>query len=794
MPRIKLAEPCVVFTAFAVFLAAGSSAAAQEIGDVSSTSARSENDVSDDDAIVVTARRREERLIDVPVAITALPSERLERYSATDLTEIGALAGNVVILPSGNGTGASISIRGVGSTATDAGVEQTVTVNIDGVPIGRGRIIAMTMFDLEAVEVLKGPQSLFFGKNSPGGVISITTRGPSDDFEGFARGGYEFKARRRFFEGALSVPLSSTAATRLAFRATKSKGFIKNAAEPLLTPFQPGILLPGAPAEKGTYEDVLGRLTATLEPSDRFNATLKATIGRSLEENSVPSETKCAAEIKPFVTTIGFPDPFSDCELNLRTTLTNISDRSASGYPEHGRVFSEVKTELVGLTMNYSLGAIDLTSVTSYYHFTSENFAPLSGSSVEFFAGINNEYNTSFTQEIRANSSFEGPLNFTAGFFYENSDRRFFSVTELGPLPPDALGNTFTAQVDFELDTKSYSFFGQVRAEILPEVEIAGGARWIREEKSGFLGNTVVHPFALFPLLPAGQYINHDFSDEQVTPEVTLSWKPSSNLMIYGAYKTGYKAPGFTNSVVITQAYNQDNTSFAAEHAKGGEVGVKFQALENKLTGSVTAFFYKFDDLQVISFDAATINYIVRNAARSRTQGIEFQLDWRATNRLRFAGIGSYIDAKYLDFPNAQCYVGQNVVGTGCNASGNQDLSNRRLPTTPKFSGRLGVSYDLPLSDKLAATWTMDANYSSSYFGGASLSPFAIQKSYATVDSSVRFFQEDTGSWEFAVIAKNLFDKRYFQSGNDTPGGGIGDLSYIVGDPRTVLLQGTIRF
>jgi outer membrane receptor protein involved in Fe transport len=742
--------------------------------------------------IVVSARRREERLIDVPVAITAMTPTRLDQFAATDLVKIAQLAPNVVITPSGNGSGAAISIRGIGSTAADAGVDQTVTVQLDGIPIGRGRIINVAMFDLRSVEILKGPQALFFGKNSPGGVISVNSVDPGREFEGYARFGYQTRSEQRYFEGAVTVPLSDDLSARLAVRADKGDGFITNTAGPIASPFQPGTLLPGRPAERGEKVNVVGRLTVKYQPNDQFSATFKGLLARSYEKNSVPTESLCAASVKPHITSVGMVDPFSDCKLDWRSSLGTVPAQMALGWPlsRGGKPFSDVKSQLYGLTLNYSAGLVDLTSVTSFYKFTSENWAPLAGSVSAFFAGTNDEWNRTFTQEFRGNTRFDGPVNFTAGLFFEDGHRRFQNTSELSPLRPDPQGRTYTDQVDFSTDNNSYSAFGQARWNIRPDLELAGGARWTREEKTGVLGNSFVNVNSPVPLLPQGKFIHDKVSDEAITPEVTLTWKPQDGLTLYGAYKTGYKSPGITNTIVITPVYNQDNTVFGPERSHGFEGGVKFSLLGHALSGDVTAFRYNFKDLQVVSFDSTTITYVVRNAAAARTQGLEAQLNWVASERLRFDGSLTLLDAKFLNFPSTACYVGQVA---GCTARRDQDVSGRRLPGTPKWSGRIGGAYDQPLASDLLLNLSADLNYNGGYFGSLTYSPYTKQGAFSVVNTAVRLTRGGQ-PWELAVIGRNLTNEAYIISAGDIPGAALGDISATVGDPRTVTFQVTYRF
>src|SRR5437867_2367541 len=148
--------------------------------------------------VVVTARKREESLQRVPVAVAVVSGQQLKNNLASDLTKVGELAPQVSMATAGSGTGAVITVRGVSSASNDAGLDQSVALEVDGVPLSRGRIISAAVFDLGSVQVLQGPQALFFGKNSPGGVISLRSADPTGKFEGYATAGYEFKSDERF--------------------------------------------------------------------------------------------------------------------------------------------------------------------------------------------------------------------------------------------------------------------------------------------------------------------------------------------------------------------------------------------------------------------------------------------------------------------------------------------------------------------------------------------------------------------------------------------------------------------
>ncbi len=182
--------------------------------------AASEAPASDGD-IIVTARKRDETLINSPVTVSALSAAAINRYNATDLTRISENIPSIQVTRASTGTGGLISIRGIYSPQNNAGFESSVSVAIDGIQLSRGYLTQAAFFDLRQVEVLKGPQALFFGKNSPAGVISLKSADPGKDWEGYAKGGFEFRANERYVEGAIGGPLSPDLGVRLAVRARR---------------------------------------------------------------------------------------------------------------------------------------------------------------------------------------------------------------------------------------------------------------------------------------------------------------------------------------------------------------------------------------------------------------------------------------------------------------------------------------------------------------------------------------------------------------------------------------------
>ena len=248
-------------------------------------------------AVVVTARRQAEALLTVPVAATVLNSETLGRYAATTLTDINDLAPQLSLERTVTGSGGQFSIRGVQSTDLDAGVEQQVSINLDGVPSSRGHILDLGLLDVDNIQVLEGPQALFYGKNSPGGVVVVTSVNPGSVPSGYLLASYGDADQAYRAEAAVTLPVNDDLSVRLAFRTTTSRGYVENEAAPQEDPFTfapsvtghpPVMTVPArkwGPAERGD----IGRITVAWRPNDRLDVNFKYAQG--YDANDGPAAT-----------------------------------------------------------------------------------------------------------------------------------------------------------------------------------------------------------------------------------------------------------------------------------------------------------------------------------------------------------------------------------------------------------------------------------------------------------------------------------------------------------------------
>lgn len=743
--------------------------------------------------IVVSARRRPESVMTVPAAVSAFDREDISRYMATDFKKIGELSPQVYLAEATAGSGASFTIRGVGSAAANLAIEQAVSLNIDGVQVGRGRFIKLGLLDLEQVEVLKGPQALFFGKNSPAGVISITSVSPGTEMEGYVRGGYEFEADERYVEGALTYPFSNEFRVRVAIRDAEMDGWVENLAEPIASPFDPSVIMP--PADRGpSLDETIARLTAVYEPTQNLDATLKVTVNKTEKNTSTNAAQPVCADESGTPLSFGIPDPFGECRLDQNRSAADLPSEWAVDWPaaRGGPSFMDQDALMSSLEINYRLDTGTITSLSGWasYDFDSnDDFAYASISSV---FGTNVNSFEQLSQEFRFSSDLDSPFNFTAGAFFE--DANFASVTAamLGYAGPDPDTGRFYAYERFgEIDSRSYSLFGQLRWRTTDALELSVGARWTRDEKELVsLGHSFNHAVFAPAFAPVGLSFNGEFEDTDVSPEATISYFLSDTSMLYGAYKTGYKSGGFSLPGNVAIVETLDSLEFSSETADGFEVGYKSELLGRSLRLEVVAFLYEFDDLQVSSFDADTTRFIVRNAAKLESRGIEVSTLWQATNELTVRAAVGFSQAEYDQFDTSSCYLGQ-TEAEGC-IGGVQDLSGEAPPRAPDWAVNLGATYTTSIGD-FDLTASGDAIFVEGHNVQENNNPVAFQDSFWRLNAAVRLIHRSSGL-EFALIGRNLTDEYYLESSTDKPVGAPGEIGPGLPRPREVALQATWRY
>jgi outer membrane receptor protein involved in Fe transport len=759
--------------------------------------------------IVVTARQRTERLLDVPVAVTVIGAADINRYASTELVDIAQIAPQVMIAQVGSGSGTSFIIRGIGSSTLDSGLDQSVAINVDGVLSSRGRSVQQSYFDLADVEVLKGPQALFFGKNTPAGVISLSSANPTKEFSVEETAGYEFVAQEITNSGYISSPITDTLGIRFAYEARQMRGWMQNLAADGLPGAEPATGLDIYPADKWgpKQREFNGRLTLAFNPVENFSAIFKFNSGIS-RDNGEGTNGEVVYCPSGRVQNPGEPpDPFThNCSANGTTSYGTLPSQlvyGVVGAHNNGSGQQSYQPLFTSLKANWTVGPVNLTSVTGFNRYADVYFSPGFEKTVyDLNFGSQEEIYKSFSQELRALTSFDSPLNFMAGVYYETEKLDNLQAFRIAALPVDpATGYYYSIGKGGVIKSSTYSAFGQVIYNLTPTLEFDAGVRWSRDLKNMTQANTYVQPelAAGFPLTPfVGSYAN-----DNTSPEATLTWHPSSQSTLYAAYKTGYKSGGFGLPAILSGGTQVSDLEFKPEKVKGGEVGAKGLFMDGRLRIDSDVYLYDFSDLQVDVFNGTTITYQILNAAAARAEGVETDLHFDASSNLELRAALGYNRTRYRTF-NSPCYGGQ-TIAEGCNmaiqggAYTEQNLAGSPTVQAPDWSGNAGFTYKAAVADSLKFAFTGDLNGMSRYYFSEQEGPGTIQGGYVLIDSSIRLIsQRGHTEWTLALIGKNLTNRWIIAGGSDRPNSGSGtgtatgvpaDILGYLDRPRQVILQ-----
>ncbi len=764
--------------------------------------------------VIVTARQREESLLEAPVSVTAISAEQLETFGTRDARDLARQVPSLSIDRSSSGGGGVIVLRGIGSSPANAGFDQAVAVSVDGVQTGRARIIDFGLIDLKQVEVMKGPQALFFGKNSPAGVINITSASPTDSYEAYVRAGYEFEAEEVVSEGMISGPITDSLSGRVALRYSEMDGWLRNRAGQLSSsPFAGPTNLPRAPeTDRPGDENFLGRISLALRPDGSpFTAELK--IAGMKHKDDGPSAgqevVNCGAFSAPAVVYAGIPtvafDPYGDCKLDGNYSNGGLPNGYADNWPIAEQFpYTDTTMALGSLAINYDGDRFGFTSVTGLFNSETKYFDNYDATVYMAYDAAEEEKYDSLSQEVRLLTKFDSAVNFMFGAFYQETSLDFTNTVLIAPLPADpATGKRHTWEKPGNTDGTTISAFGQATWDILPQLELAGGVRYTHEEKDSWLTNSWVHPpLSGTVLAPEGKMFTDDFEDDNWSPEATLTWRPTEDLTAYVGYRTGYKSGGFGISTNLTPAtITVDSIRFKSEEIEGFEGGVKARLLDGRLVLTGDIYTYDYTNLQVTSFNPATTSFIISNAASATIEGVEVELSARPLDWLTLNGALGYNKARFDDYL-AQCWGGQ-TAALGCNApNGNGTFSWQRsgqpLSRAPEFTGNAGFNARVPLGDSFVLGFAGNARYTDDYIAADNGNPFGIQEAFWLLDAGLTFGPSNE-RWELSLIGKNLSNEFYTSYMAEKPGspvvaGTTVQLMGLANRSRQVLLQGSLKF
>jgi iron complex outermembrane recepter protein len=766
------------------------------------------------DEIIVTGRKKAESLQDVPITVTSVGAAALSTYQVDQAEDIVSRIPSLNIQVGGSGSGGQISLRGLGSSGIASALDSAVAFDFDGVQVSTMRILQAGFVDVEQIDVLKGPQSLYFGKSASAGVLSIRSANPTKVLSGRIKASYEIEEKGYTVDAFISGPISDTLGFRLAG--------MYNKIDELLINYAPNVANPN----RGE-ENIILRGTLQWEPTDVFNANLKINYQRNRGDGAHRNvEMFCGANGRAdniFLLGGALQIPAGyDCNLtDQRYFFPDEAPQLAAARPAPFDKFSNVPFNKTDIWMGRLLANLKindhltLTSTTGYLNLDNISlesysyggvfpanrgplapvpvFVPLNPTNAPRTAGtgaglIANKLQQ-FSQEVRLASSNDGPFNFMVGGFYEYRKIVFDGpqlaanlslafVPHTGGIP----GGRFTSDWLKLTTTKaeSLSFFASGSYDITEELELAGGVRWTQDSKKSSFDIRFMNPALLaLPPLPARQVPAFvptpfatgpiPFSEDNLSPEVTLRYKVTPDVTVYAAFKTGFKSGGIDTNTLpsynlkdLSDANNFSPIIFKSEKSRGGEIGVKAELLNRTLRINPTIYYYDFTDLQVQNFDPRVTQYQTVNADKVTTKGFDVDFAWQPLQALTLSGTVAYLNSKYTGDYFADGRNTATGAGVGLN------LKGRVTPRAPKWSGNLAADVKLPITDSLNVGFNANARYSGGYFANDNRFDDPFQKSYWTLDTAVSISGNDD-RWKLSVVAVNLTDKLYLLSAGGRP-------------------------
>lgn len=742
--------------------------------------------------ILVTSQKRTQTLREVPISVTAVDGVKIDKLGIENLEDLTMLAPSIHFTETGLST--QMRIRGIGSDNSQ-GFEQSVGVFVDGIYRSRAQLFRAPMFDVERVEVLRGPQSTLFGKNSIAGAIEIITAKPTDELEAQVTGNYETEFGTREVSGYISGPLNEELKGRLAFRHYDDPGYMRNTTKN---------------RDEAQQKEKALRASLAWSPNPDLNIQFTAehdtfdVHGRLLEVvlDEAPSEAQFSDP--PIPLTYGqilqsFPPHTTfDSELNFERQ---------SNAPEYS--YNQIDTQT--LRVDYDAAGFTLTSITGMVAFDYDENCDCDFTPADIFYLDLQEKYEQLSQEIRLVSADDDTLTWVTGLFYQEFDQTFhdtFNVTENSLLIPaiQTVNSQFPSSFagtgidrDFEQSSEAYALFAEGTWHLRDDLRLTAGARYTVETKKASKvlnvvdlsqNNSIITDPTIAgiylnvfntqteqALNPAtGQPVGHNLSgkrDEEVlTPAINLAWDATDNIMTYAKITKGFKAGGFDPRSNVksrdatellpgeTEPRQVSAFEFEEEEVMAYEVGSKMRLADGQMELNIALYRMDYDDLQISQFDGA-VGFNVGNAKETVVQGLELDGRWQISRNLTSSLGLSYLDFEYKDFQNGNCYYGEAESDeTLC------DYTGRRGVYAPELSFNGSLGYHRTLNRGLDFESSLDVQWIDEQQTHPNLDPKGEIDAYTMLALRLALVSE---KWEVAVLGKNLLNEEVMTYTSNMP-------------------------
>ena len=708
--------------------------------------------------VLVTAQKREETLQEVPLSINVLDGSRIEDASIDKLEDLQNYVPNLQMSETGIST--QIYIRGIG-TGNNQGFEQSVGQYVDGIYYGRQQLLRAPLFDLERVEVLRGPQSILFGKNSVAGALSIISAGPTEEPEwrlSYETGGHGIEEA----EFVLSGPIASGLYGRIALRDYQEDGYVNNTIKG---------------TDEPSRDDTMVRGILQWDITDAFSLRLKAersdfdTRGRQIE---ILQDEAGVISYGDFLGSFGDRDAITETSLDHRRQADDAE-------------FSNNELYNYTLHAEYQLGEFSLISVTGFTGYEFDESCDCDFVAASVFNGSIDEDYSQFSQELRIVSPVGNTIDWVAGIFYQQSDLDF---TDRIAVPSDGIfampGPAAVARLrpavdrsvvrDYSLETELWAVFAQATWNISDAWHLTAGMRYTSEDKDASrrlnIANTTTGEildsqdastpvFLNFFMIQTEQSGGHSLrgsrSETSFTPMVSLQWDVSEDIRLYGSITTGFKAGGFDARANVIESWE-----FEEEEATAYELGAKTRFWDGRGELNLALYHTDYDDLQISQFDG-TLGFNVGNARETEVQGVELDGRLALSESFSISYALAYLDHEFKDFDNGNCYTGQ--INTNDPGSPLCSYTGQSGQYTPEYTGNLLLDYVRQLG-----AFSFRASLNLSYWDEQNihqnLDPEYVIDSYTRTDLRLALESEH---WLLAVYGRNITDEEIITYAGNVP-------------------------
>lgn len=696
--------------------------------------------------IIVTATKRNETIHRAPVSVTAISGTEMAHLGTTSLTDLDVRIPNLRV--SESIAFPTITMRGIGSGTGTSAFDQTVSVFNDGVYAARSRQFLAPYFDVDHIEVLRGPQGAIVGKNTSAGAIVIVSAKPTAELEGSLDTSYNFTLNQSTVTGIVSGPLGGGVGFRVSGQYDQlDRGYMANS----LTGEHDPRWKSGIARAILSYEDGAFDAFAKVEYSKR---KLKGGFLQAAAPNN--------------------PNYALDYE------------RDTGGL---GPEYDNLENVNASLNMSYDAGDISLSSITGFSWYDSSIGLDPDGIKLPLVYAVIAENYRQYSQEFRFSTPQGEPLEFVAGIYaqhyQQNAQRRV--ANNINPA-----GGYY---ITFDQKDDAVSAFAELLWNISPQFRIRGGGRYTYERKTAtYAQRNGAQALQGIGTLAAGSPFGDRLSEGLFDPSVVLQWEPSSNAMFFGSFARGSKGGAFQGDV---SAAAPATFAIGPERATSFEGGVKLRFAGNRGRLGLTVFRTKYSALQVAEIDPNLPNVIVfrvRNAGEAVTKGVELEGAFMPTDWLTLNASAAYLDAKYTDYTTGDCAPGQIPDGSRPNTCNYNGVT---LPQAPRWNGNLNASIDYPVSGDWRLIGGANLQFSSKFRTNTTKDPRSVQEGFAKLDLSIGVANDN---WRIALLAKNVTDKLTQGWSTLTPpaafAGGLGQnvRLYKVDQPRTVAVQVSYKF